>query len=279
MRKVFPFLLFFFAILPVDCTMPGEHKDEKIVEEKMPARKDPFHELCQYWDVTDAENPTFRDIYDQQNEGILNYPGIVFMTDSTFLENPRATMRYGKFVLKGKVIDAQFDDGKKAVYNIRGIQNSTMVVDRVEKDHTTTLNLKGARVFWPDAAVNPFNKINSRWRIKPVKAESPEDLNERLKGCVRFYEYFFQGHAESQTGEIDFLGLPSCFRWYQGGIHVQGPKKLDKKWMRCFYSEEQALEARQIMEDVLSKKYNWDTTQTNWLKQTAMVLKQIHDNM
>ena len=27
----------------------------------------------------------------------------------------------------------------------------TMVVRRVEKDHTTILNLKGAQVFWPDA--------------------------------------------------------------------------------------------------------------------------------
>ena len=181
--------------------------------------------------------------------------------------------------LKGKVINAQFDDGKKAVYTIQDLQNSNMVVRRVEKDHTTTLNLKGARVFWPDAALNPFNKINSRWRIKPVKAESPEALHERLKECVQFYEYFFQGHAESQTSEIDFLGLPSCFKWYQGGIYVQGPKNLDKKWINCFYSEEQALEARQMMEDVLSKKYDWDTTQTNWIKQTVTVLKQIHDKM
>lgn len=259
--------------------MPEEHKDEKIAEAKMPARKDPFHELCQYWEVTDAENPTFRDIYDQQSEGILNYPGIIFMTDSTLLENPRATMRYGKFVLKGKVINAQFDDGKKAVYTIQNLQNSNMIVRRVEKDHTTTLNLKGAQVFWPDAAANPFNKINSRWRIKPGEAESVEALHERIKECVQFYEYFFQGNAESQTSEIDFLGLPSCFNWYQGGIYVQAARNLDKKWINCFYSEEQALEARRMMQDVLSKKYDWDTTQTNWIKQTASVLKQIHDKM
>ena len=60
---------------------------------------------------------------------------------------------------------------------------------------------------------------------------------------------------------------------------MQGPKNLDKKWINCFYSEEQALEARQLMEDVLTKKYDWDTTQTNWVKQTAMVLKLIHDKM
>jgi hypothetical protein len=279
MRSEFLFLLFFIAILPVDCTMPGEHKDEKIVEAEMSSRKDPFHELCQYWEVTDSENPTFRDIYDQQTEGILNYPGIIFMTDSTLLENPRAAMRYGKFVLKGKVINALFDDGKKAVYTIQNLQNSNMIVRRVEKDHITTLSLKGVRVFWPDAATNPFNKINSRWRIKPRKAESPGALHERLKECVQFYEYFFQGHGESQTDEIDFLGLPSCFKWYQGGIYVQATRNLDKKWINCFYSEEQALEARQMMENVLSKKYEWDTTQTNWIKQTAAVLKQIHDKM
>ena len=259
--------------------MPGEHKDEKIVEAKNPARKDPFHELCQYWEVTDAEHPTFRDIYDQNTEGILNYPGIIFMTDSTLLENPRATMRYGKFVLKGKVINAQFDDGKKAVYTIEDLQDSNMVVRRVEKDHTTTLSLKGTQVFWADAAANPYNKINSRWRIKPVKAETPEALHERIKECVKFYEYFFQGYAESQSSEMDFLGLPTCFKWYQGGIYVQGPKNLDKKWINCFYSEEQALEARKLMEDVLTKKYDWDTTQTNWVKQTVTVLKQIHDKM
>ena len=279
MRNKVLILLLFIAILPVDCTMPGEHKDEKIGEAKIAARKDPFHELCQYWEVTDAENPTFRDIYEQNTEGIENYPGIIFMTDSTFLENPRAIMRYGKFVLKGKVISAQFDDGKKAVFTIQDLQNSNMVVRRVEKDHTTTLYLKGARVFWPDATANPFNKINSSWRIRPGKAESPEALHERLKGCVQFYEYFFRGIAESKTDEVDFRGLPSCFKWYQGGIYVHGPKNMDKKWINCFYSEEQALEARQMMEDVLLKKYDWDTTQTNWIKQTSMVLKQIHDKM
>jgi hypothetical protein len=279
MRNVFSLLLFLIAILPVDCTMPAGHKDEKIVEAKMSERKDPFHELCQYWEVTDAESPTLRDIYDQHDEGIYNYPGIIFMTDSTFLEDPRATMRYGKFVLKGKVITAQFDDGKKAVYNIQDVQSATMVMRRVEKDHTTILHLKGSGVFWPDAFINPFNKINSQWRIKPSKPESPDALRERLKGCVQFYQYFFQGYAESQADEIDFLGLPSCFKWYQGGIFVQGPKKLDKKWINCFYSQEQALLARQLMEDALSKKYDWDTTQTNWIKQTATVLKQIHDKM
>ena len=254
--------------------MQQEHKDEKVVDSKTPVLKDPFHKLCQYWDVTDAENPTFRDVYDQQVPGIYNYPGIIFMTDSTFLENPRSTMRYGRFTFKGKEIDAQFDDGNKAVYTIQLVQGDTMQIKRVEKDHTSILYVKGDRVFWPDASLNPFNKINSKWRIKPSKSETPEELKERLKECVQFYEYLFLGNAESESNEVDFLGLPTCFKWYQGGIFVQSEKNLDKKWINCFYSEEQALQARQMMEDaVTTKKYDWDTTQTNWLKQTANVLK------
>ncbi len=66
---------------------------------------------------------------------------------------------------------------KKPVYTIQDLQNTAMVVRRVEKDHTTILTLKGARVFWPDAITNPFNKINSLWRIKPPKAESPQALH------------------------------------------------------------------------------------------------------
>jgi hypothetical protein len=273
------YVILFFLYLPFNCTMPEEHKDAKIVEQKAPIYRDAFHQLCQYWEVTDAENPTYRDVNDSHTQGIDDYAGIIFMTDSTFLENPKGQMRYGKFTYKGKSIEAIFDDGKKDEYIINSIRGNNMVVKRTEKNHTTTLQLKGAQIFWPDASSNPFNKINSLWRIKPVKVESNDELNKRLKGCVQFYEYFFQGYAKSTSTEVDFLGLPTCFKWYQGAIYVQGPKNLDKKWINCFYSEDQAMQARQIMEDVVTKKYDWDTTQRNWLQQTADVLKQIHAKM
>lgn len=279
MRNELLALLLFIAILPVNCKIPGGHKEEKTAGAKKPVYKDTFHKLCQYWEVTDAENPTIKDIYDHHVEDIYNFPGIIFMTDSTILENPRADMRYGTFILNDTIIHAKFDDGKKAGYSISSMNDSAMILRRVENNHTTILYLKGSGVFWPDASLNPFNKMNSRWRIKPLNSETPGELNERLKQCVLFYHYFFQGHAESESSEINFLGLPTCFKWYEGGIYIQGPSKLDKKWIDCFYSKEQALEARQMMEAVLLKKYDWDTTQKNWIKQTADVLKKIHDNM
>ncbi len=277
MHNLFIRLLFFVLLVSHGCTMP-EAKNEKLVDQPLPIGKDAFHQLCQYWEVTDAERPTYRDI-NEHRDNIFNIPGIVFMTDSTFLENPKATMRYGKFTIRGKQINAQFDDGTKAVYTIQEKQGNTMKVKRSEKQQSTILYLKGAEVFWPDANKNPFNKINSEWRIKPKKAESENELKTRLKGCVQFYQYFFKGYVESKSTEIDYSGLPSCFSWYEGGIFVQNEKKLDPKWIGCFYSGGQALQARQIMENILSKKYDWDTTERNWIKQLVPVLKQVHDKL
>ncbi len=277
MRNLLILLLLLTFLAPSSCTMP-EPKNEKMVDQPLPAKRDAFHQLCQYWEVTDADGPTYRDLNDHKGN-IYNIPGIVFMTDSTFLENPKAVMRYGKFTLKGKEIDAQFDDGKKATYTILEKESSTMKVKRSEKEQSTILYLKSSEVFWPDAKENPFNKINSAWRIKPKKPESDDDLKERLKACLQFYQYFFKGYVESKSTEIDYSGLPSCFKWYQGGIFIQSEEKLDKKWIDCFYSQEQALQARQTMEEALSKKYDWDTTERNWIKQLVPVLKQVHDKL
>lgn len=256
------------------CTMP-EKGNEKMVGGAAKINKDSFHQLCQYWEVTDADNPTFRDLFDNQHDGVVNYPGIVFMTDSTFLENPRAEMRYGTYHYQGKVLDAQFDDGTKVNYTIQLKGPETMTVSRTEKDQSSVLYLKSSDVFYPDNE-NPYSKPNTRWMIKPGQNETEQQLKDRLKGCVTFYQYFINGHVKSSSAEIDFTGLPSCFRWYQGGIFVQSSKSLDKKWINCFYSEDQALQARGLMQEVLQKKYDWDTTtQKNWLAQIVPVLEQI----
>jgi len=279
MRMKFFLLSAAASLLALSCSQQSGGSDT-IADEKIPVRKSPFQKLCQYWMVTDAASPTFRDIDDDVIKGVHNLPGIVFMTDSVFVENPRASMRYGHFTYRGKTIDARFDDGTRAEYSIDEIEGDTMVMRRSEGRQVTTLYLKGDQLFWPDLAHNPYTRENSKWRFRPSRPESAGELKERLKECVRFYEYLFQANARSESTEVDFDGLPTCFKWYEGGILVQGPSHLDRKWIDCFYSEEQAMQARQMIEDQLvNNKYDWDTTQSNWLQQTADVLRQIHDKM
>ncbi|MEO7961730.1 MAG: hypothetical protein ABIR19_09290 [Ginsengibacter sp.] len=246
-----------------------------MVDNGTPKRRDSFHQLCQYWEVSDAERPTYRDLYDHQKDGVYNYPGIVFISDSTLVENPRGDIRYGKFSLKGNEISAIFDDGAKAIYIIDEKQPGEMMIRREQTEQSTVLHLKSSNVFYETAEVNPYAKKNSLWRMKPAAPQNEAELRLKLKDCVKFYRYFFQGHVQSKSDEIDFAGLPTCFKWYRGGIFVHSEKKLDQKWIDCFYSKDQAMIARQKMQDILQKKYDWDTTQKNWLKQLIPVLTQV----
>lgn len=279
MRNFFLPVFFICAIFFYSCSTPNPNDNEKITETTQNVEKDTFHLLCQYWQLTDAEHPTTKDVLFNDEKGISFQPGIIFMTDSVMLENPKGEMSYGKFSLKGNTINVDFDNGRKAIYKIGKLHNNELWLKRIENKITSDLTYKGSNTYWPDTSKNPFSKQNYQWAKKPKKPESDSAIKIRVKENVQFYAYYFTGFVNGGATEIDFSDLPCCFKWYTGGIFIQNEDKLDKKWIDCFYSQEQAFKARQILDDALSKKYNWDTTQTNWLKQTASVLQQINDSL
>ncbi|MGN6193372.1 MAG: hypothetical protein ACTHOB_00425 [Ginsengibacter sp.] len=278
MRKILP-VFFFISIIFANCVMPSEKRNEKIIDSTSFQQNDTFHLLCKYWKLTDADHPTEKDVSFTNDNGVELQSGIVFITDSTVLENPTGEMTYGKFSLKGNVIHVNFDDGRKAVYTIQRLHKNELLLKRTENKHTSELTYEGTQAAWPDAKKNPFSKENYKWTIKPKKPETDAEIKERVKESVQFYLYYFNGFINGNADQIDFKGLPNCLNWYQGGITIQNEENLNKKWISCFYSKDQALEGRQILQDAILKKYNWNEKETNWLKQTTSVLQQIHDRM
>ena len=212
-------------------------------------------------------------------DSIYNSPGLVFLRDSSLVENPRGELRFGKFSLSDKKIRATFADGGVATYIIKSLHPTELELERNEKNNQTTLHLKGEGKPFNSGIQNPYEPSLNLWRIRPKNPETKEQLVQRVKQFVQFYANFFNDNVQKGSKEIDFIGLPSCFKWYNGGIYVQGENKLDKKFIQCFYSKDQALEARQILVDALTKKYKWDTSEPDWIKQTAPVLQQIHDSL
>ena len=259
--------------------MPSQDRNEKMVDDVSDIKKDSFQLLCQYWKLDDADNPTFHDISFTNDDSVSFESGIVFMSDSSFLENPIGEKTYGKFTLKGDSIKAHFDDGRKAIYTISILHKDELVLNRYENKRTSKLSYKPTNTSWPDASKNPFSKKNYQWTMKPQKPETDAEIKDRVKESVQFYVYYFNGFVNGGAEIIDFGGLPGCLNWYQGGITIQSENKLNKRWINCFYSKEQAFKGRQILQDAITKKYDWNKKETNWLKQTADVLQQIHDRM
>jgi len=279
MRKLFSLIIIFSAISFCNCVMPSQNKNEKIVDAVSNIQQDTFHLLCQYWQLVDADHPTSEDISFTNDDGILFQSGIVFMTDSSVLENPTGEMTYGKFKLSGNKIEVNFDNRRKATYTINRLHKDELLLKRIEDKHASELTFKPTSTLWPEANKNPFSKENYAWSRKSNKPETDDQIKNRVKGFVQFCKYYFEGFIDGNADKISFIGLPNCLNWYQGGITIQNESKLDKKWMNCFYSHEQAYKGRQMLQDAIVKKYNWDEKETNWLKQTASVLQQIHDGM
>ena len=276
MQNLFLFFVIVFSF--ANCTMPQQRTNDKMVDDEVVADKDTFHLLCQYWQLEEADNPTSKDISFKEN-GIEFKSGIVFMTDSVMLENPQGKMNYGKFKLDENTINVVFDNNGNAVYKIGRLNKDELLLRRTENKHVSQLTFKASHTYWADADKNPFAKKNFKWAQKPTRPENAEEIKRRAKESVQFYAYYLTGFVNGGATTIDFEAIPCCFNWYTGGISIQSETKLDKKWIDCFYSKEQAFEARQILEDAILKKYDWDTTETDWVKQTIPVLQQIHDGL
>jgi hypothetical protein len=280
MQKKYLLIIFCVPVLLSNCVVPSQKNNEKITDSAPSGiRKDTFHLLCQLWQLTDAENPTSKDVSFTNSDSVIFQPGIVFMTDSTVLENPAGEMTYGKFNLSGGIINVKYNDGRKAVYLITRLHKDELRLKRTENKHSSYLSYTPTNTYWADANKNPFSQKNYQWAVKPKRPETDEAIKTRVKNCIQFYAYYLQGYVDGGATKIDFLGMPCCFHWYSGGISIQNENKLDKKWAHCFYSDEQAFKGRQMIEDIISKKYKWDEKEANWIKQTVPVLEQMRDSL
>lgn len=283
-------LKFFSLILLINlaaCTAK-QSNEEKSDESKMESGKklfklatsdDLFRLISQNWEIDDVDGPLPKDLFDRTDEGIANQPGLCFLTDSSIVENPRGEIRMGKFSLKEQRIVAKFDDGKLVEYSIVQAVPYKLTLKRAEAGKITTLKLGSEGRGYIDPLDNPFHPDNNQWRIKPKDSEDDAALKIRLANNVLFYQKFFQDHVNRDAQAISFEGIPSCLNWYQGGITIQGEAKVDKKWVACFYSKEDALRARDILEKSLMRKHKWDTSITNWVEQMVPVLRSVRDSL
>ncbi|MEO6682797.1 MAG: hypothetical protein ABIN48_08210, partial [Ginsengibacter sp.] len=111
MRKLLIFIS--IGIILSNCTSPEGENSSKTQSGVVNTERDSFSLLCQYWDLDEADNPSSVDIsMKDPNTGIEYKSGILFMPDSTVLENPKGKMTYGKFSLNNQVIDVTYDDGR-----------------------------------------------------------------------------------------------------------------------------------------------------------------------
>ena len=237
----------------------------------------PVDLLCQAWqDSADAADGI---LMGSGNSGLdIPFHGFCFFKDGTVVQNPRDIMMTGKwrYDTLTRHILLVFKDASTADYKVKTISVHRMELQSINGE---------AKVFIADGLQQnnvtdePFYPANNAWRIKPAKAETDNEIKNRVVECLMFYHKFLQDNIDRKNKMISFYGLPSCFKWYAGGISIINKNKLSQKWKDCFYNPGQAIKAQQLLENNISKKYKWDKAEQNWVKQSANILLQIADSI
>lgn len=210
----------------------------------------------------------------------MPYRGFSFFADGTVVQNPRDNVRLGNWTIDNsakKVITITYTDGGKSQYIIEGIGAKNMILSTPADKKKIEYKADGK--VQKNMADDPFYIANNKWRIKPKKPETDEAIKQRLQDCITFYTRFLNDNIARGGTVVSFVGFPSIFKWYNGGISVIPQNKVEQKWIDCFYNEVQAFKAQAMLEDIITKKYKWNKEETNWVKQDADVLQQIGDTL
>jgi len=233
--------------------------------------------LCQNWEnKEDAEDAALSG----GGEGLeIPFRGFSFFEDATVVENPRDKIRFGKWAMNeaDKTISIEFNNGGKAQYKIETIGARQMILLNVSDKKK--IEYRADAKMQKNPADDPFHASNNQWRIKPGRVEQDSAIKLRAEQCLIFYSKFLADNADRKANVISFTGLPTCFKWYRGGVSVIAEDKLGDKWFNCFYNKEQALKAHAMLEGIISKKYKWNKEETSWVRQSAGVVKQMYDTL
>jgi hypothetical protein len=233
--------------------------------------------LCQQWEH--QEDKAEAQTYGGSASFTMVYRGLAFFNDGTVVRNPRGYINFGtwKYNDADKIISISLNDGDAYRYKIKAVAaDELQLIDLDEPTPKVETYIAQAFCYRKNSD-DPFYGANNQWRIKPRKPETPAQINKRVKDCVRFYSLFYNDNLLRDTSMISFVGLPSCFSWYNSGIGVQLPDKLSDEWIGCFYDKAQALKAQAILEDLITQKYDWTRGDFDWRIKTAKVLQQMNE--
>jgi len=234
--------------------------------------------LCQAWEMDDD-----LEVIKNNGEAMGNYPFRCFYLseDSTFIKNPRNYMEYGRwsFDENNKILTLKATSGQKDEYRLAALGAKELIVVNTGIGSATKLKYVSSAKKYIHPLDNPYHIENNRWRIRPRFSEDDAAIKKRLKDCLHFYILFYRDNLARQENMISFYGLPTCLRWYRGGIFLVKKDDLAENWFNCFYSKEEGMKAWKIMDTLMSEKYTWNKDKITWVKKNLLVLQQMYDKL
>jgi hypothetical protein len=238
--------------------------------------------LSQRWELDEVDDPFWNLYFWDSVQNKRMYPALYLFRDMKCTKEPRGEIKLGTWSIdQGKrEIALNFPGQNQQVYFVDKISFTNLSLSSWEHDQMVHFHFLSDNIVELNPIRDPFYPANNRWRMKPGQAESDEQIRDRVRSFVWFYALFFKNNLDRKDRDISFIGLPNCFTWYNGGIAMQPLFTLDKKWINCFYSEQQATRAYDMVKSVLEKhNLKWPKNSANWVEELQKILEQIHEQI
>ncbi len=234
--------------------------------------------LCQQWEHQEDKADAAYAGGSEEGDLQLVYRGFAFFDDGTMLQNPHGELHTGTWNYDDalKIITIRQAQGATEKYTINAVAADELVLTKIGETNAKQQKYIGQAISHFQKTTDPFYPANNNWRIKPAKPETDAEIKQRAKDCLKFYLLYYNDNRVRDSAVISFVGFPTCFIWYGGGISISTAANLQPAWVNCFYNRQQALKAHAMMEDLVTKKYKWSKGQ-NWVVMNAKVLKQMYE--
>ena len=197
-------------------------------------------------------------------------------------KNPRDHCKTGQWSIDQltRELHFRYPDGSGEHYFVQHISYSTLDLVQEKQGSLIYLRYLSDKLVHKNPKKDPFFPSNMEWRNPPLRPESGQEIRERTRRFVHFFALFFQDNRKRKEKQIYFSGIPNCFKWYDGGISLQAPAALDRKWVDCFFSEDQAMQGYGMLKTILEKhQLVWPKGGLGWVEELQSVLGQIETQL
>ena len=125
---------------------------------------------------------------------------------------------------------------------------------------------------------DPYSIYNNRWRVKPVTAETDQQIKERVLNHLGFWKLLFKDGQEFDRPYISYNWFDSPLVVAGNGVQLDYLYKHDKEWMQNFYDSAQAQKGYALMDKSFEQKIKFKKTDNKYEKQEDMV-RQLMENL
>ena len=124
---------------------------------------------------------------------------------------------------------------------------------------------------------DPYSVENNRWRMKPAKRETEDEIKQRILNHLSFWQLLFIDAGENKRSYVAYSWFASPLLIAVNGVQLSFYNDVKDEWDQNFYDSADAHRGYELMRKCFSKKIKFMET-TDKYRRSEDIIKQLKAN-